>query len=273
MPILETELHTNSATSTSETGEPCPFVWYELHTPDATAAAAFYQPVLGWTTQDASAANRNYTLICVRDTPIGGLLHKPPAAFSSGQKARWVGYIGVPDARLFSQRVEQAGGTVHKAAEEIPGVGTFAVAADPQGAIFTLFQPPTGMTRPERPGTSTPGMAVWHELAAADWQSSFAFYSDLFGWTKAHVIEMGPGGVYQIFAAGAELAGGMMTVPHPGGWLFYFHVAEIQAAIDRVKQNGGTLVNGPCEVPGGQLTALCLDPQGAIFGMVGPGRQ
>lgn len=273
MPMLETDLHTNKATSPSVTPEPCTFVWYELHTPDAVTAAAFYEPVLGWTTQDASAGNRKYTMVCVRDTPVGGLLQKPPAAFSSGQKARWVGYIGVPDIHLFSKRVELAGGVVHRAAEEIPGVGTFAVAADPQGAIFTLFQPPAGMTPPERPGPSTPGMPVWHELAAADWQASFAFYSGLFGWTKAQTVDMGTSGVYQFFATGAEPVGGMMSVPQPEGWLYYIQVAEIQAAIERVKQNGGALVSGPHEVPGGQRTAVCVDPQGAAFGMVGPGKE
>jgi predicted enzyme related to lactoylglutathione lyase len=43
-------------------GGPSRFVWYELHTPDAAAAARFYEPVLGWTTRDAGAPNRKYTL-------------------------------------------------------------------------------------------------------------------------------------------------------------------------------------------------------------------
>lgn len=270
---FESELQKKASPSAS--GEPSRFVWYELHTPDGAAAAAFYEPVLGWTTQDAGVPNRKYTLVSVGDTPIGGLLEKPAAAFSSDAKPGWVGYIGVQDVALYSKRVQQAGGIVHRAAEEIPGVGTFAVVGDPQGAIFTLFQPLPGMTHPEQPSPS-PGMPAWHELGATNWQSEFEFYSGLFGWTKVHAVDMGPNAVYQIFAAGAEPIGGMMTLPNSdqgAGWMFYFHVEEIEAAIGRVKQNGGTLVQGPSEVPGGQLMAHCLDRQGAMFGMVGPGRQ
>jgi uncharacterized protein len=110
--------------------------------------------------------------------------------FTSDEKARWVGYIGVDDVELFSKRVQQAGGILHRAAEEIPNVGTFAVVADPQGAIFVLFQPLPGMTRPEQPSAGTQGMPAWHELAASDRESDFQFYADLFGWTKAHAVDM-----------------------------------------------------------------------------------
>jgi uncharacterized protein len=84
---------------------------------------------------------------------------------------------------------------------------------------------------------------------------------------------MGAAGVYQIFAVGNEPIGGMMTLPDPAqgaGWFFYFHVAEIEPAIQRVKQNGGTLVHGPSPVPGGLHIAHFLDSQGASFGMVAP---
>ena len=53
---------------------------------------------------------------------------------------------------------------------------------------------------PAAPGT--PGHVGWHELHAGDGPSAFAFYSGLFGWTKAEAMDMGPMGVYQIFATG-----------------------------------------------------------------------
>lgn len=270
----ETGLHTQRATSTS--AEASRFSWYELHSPDASAAAAFYERVLGWSTHDGGVPGRKYTLVSVGEMPIGGLLEKPAAAFASGEKARWVGYIGVDDIRVFLERVQQAGGVVHRASETIPGVGTFAVVADPQGAIFVFFQPLAGITPPEQPRAAIPGTPAWHDLGALDWESAFQFYAELFGWTKAQAIDMGPNGIYQIFAAGGEPIGGMMTLPNPAqgaGWMFYFHVEEIEAAIDRVKRNGGTVVHGPSVVPGGQQIAHCLDTQGAIFGMVTPGRQ
>jgi predicted enzyme related to lactoylglutathione lyase len=272
---VENDVRTRTA-DTSATAEPSRFVWYELHTPDATVASAFYEPVLGWNTRDAGAPNRKYTLVCVGEMPIGGLLEKPASAFASGEKARWLGYIGVPDLQQFLERLQQKGGIVHRAAEEIPGVGTFAVVADPQGAIFVLFQPSAGITRPEPPAGCTPGMPAWHDLGALDWEPEFEFYAALFAWTKAHAVDMGPNGVYQIFAVGSQPIGGMMTLPDPAqgaGWMFYFNVEEIEAAVERVKRNGGTVVYGPSPVPGGQQIAHCLDTQGAMFGMVAPQRR
>ncbi|MDQ6679129.1 MAG: VOC family protein [Acidobacteriota bacterium] len=253
--------------------QPSTFVWYEFHTSDAAAAETYYRSVLGWGARDAGMPNGRYTLVTVGETPIGGLLQKPADSFAAGAKPGWIGYIGVDDVDKFSKRVQQAGGFVHRGVEDVPGVGRFAVVADPQGAVFVLFQPPDGSQQPERPIAGTPGSAAWHDLAAIDWQSAFAFYADMFGWSKSEAIDMGPNGVYQIFAAGSEPIGGMMTRMDPAqspGWLFYFNVDEIHAAIERVKRNGGTVVHGPSVVPGGQQIAHCLDPQGAIFGIVGP---
>lgn len=243
--------------------EPSRFVWYELHTPDAAPAEAFYRSVLGWGAQDAGAPNRQYMMLSVEGTPIGGLLQKPASGFTSGEKARWMGYIGVKDLDASAQRLKQAHGLVHRAPEDIPGVGRFAVVADPQGAIFVLFQPPDGMQQRARPAAGTPGMPTWHDLAAAEWESDFTFYADLFGWSKSQAIDMGPNGVYQIFAVGSEPIGGMMTRTDQSqspGWLFYFNVDAIDSAIARVKQHGGTLVHGPSVVPGGAADCALSRP-------------
>jgi predicted enzyme related to lactoylglutathione lyase len=53
-------------------------------------------------------------------------------------------------------------------------------------------------------------------------------------------------------------------------WLFYVNVAKIDAATERVRTAGGTVLNGPHEVPGGSWVVQCLDPQGAMFALVQP---
>jgi uncharacterized protein len=252
---------------------PSNFVWYELHTSDAAKAEAFYRGVLGWGAHDAGVPDGRYTLVTVGEIPIGGILQKSADSFTGGTKPGWMGYIGVNDVDEFSNRVQQAGGSVHRTAEDIPGIGRFAVVADPQGAIFVLFQPHDVRQEPERPKAGSPGSAAWHDLVAIDWQTDFAFYAELFGWSKSEAMDMGPNGVYQIFAVGSQPIGGMMNRMDPAqapGWLFYFNVDEIKAAVARVNQHGGRVIHGPSEVPGGQQIAHCLDPQGGIFGMVAP---
>ena len=166
----------------------------------------------------------------------------------------------------------QAGGASLRAADDIPGVGRFAVVADPQGAAFILFRPAPEMDRQPRP-PGTMGHAGWHELHAADWQGAFAFYAGQFGWTKDEAVDMGPMGTYQLFAAGNVAIGGMMTkaeaVPAPF-WLFYFNVPDIDAAAARVAAGGGHVLHGPMEVPGGSRVIQCRDPQGATFALVQP---
>ncbi len=251
--------------------EPSKFVWYELHSPDVRNSESFYTGVLGWGARDSGMPDRCYTVVSAGSTPIGGLLQKPEDTLSMG--SHWVGYIGVDDVDAYAQRLKKVGGTVNRASEDIPNVGRFSVVTDPQGAMFVLFQPHNGMAQPPEPKPGTPGTAAWHDLAAADWQSDFAFYADLFGWTKAEPIDMGPKGIYQIFAIGENPSGGMMNRPDPSvqpGWMFYFNVEEIGAAVARVQQHGGKITYGPAVVPGGRQIAQCLDPQGALFGMVGP---
>ena len=248
------------------------FVWYELLTTDVQAAAGFYRNVIGWSTQDMATPSGSYTILSVGQTGVGGLMALPSEALKMGARPGWIGYIGVSDVDTYVQRVIQAGGVVHRAAEDIPGVGRFAVVADPQGAAFVLFKGFSDQ-RPPQPPPGTHGLVGWHELHAGECASAFAFYSELFGWTQADAIDMGTMGIYQLFKTGAEPVGGMMTktaaMPVPL-WLYYFNVDDFDAAVERVKANAGQVVNGPHQVPGGNWIVQCLDPQAAPFALVGP---
>jgi predicted enzyme related to lactoylglutathione lyase len=248
------------------------FVWYELMTTDTKAAEDFYRSVVGWRAQDAGMSDMAYTILSAVETPVGGLMKLPEEARANGAAPRWIGYVAVDDVDQFAKRVKKASGSLHRGPADIPGVGRFAVVADPQGASFVLFK---GMTdaQPQQPAPGTAGHAGWRELHAGDWGSAFAFYSGLFGWTKAEAIDMGPMGTYQLFATGEAPAGGMMTKPqaepHPY-WLYYFNVDGIDAAAERVKDKKGEVLSGPHQVPGGSWIIQCRDPQVAMFALVSP---
>lgn len=250
------------------------FVWYDVMTTDVEAGKAFYRKVMGWQAKDSGLADRSYTILAVGDVAVGGLMPLPDDARARGVPPCWTGYIGVDDVDACAARVREAGGTIAHPPQDIPSVGRYAVIADPQGAVVVLFQ---GMGKPPDAAdtSSAPGHVGWHELHAVDGATAFDFYARLFGWTKADAIDMGAMGIYQLFATGGAPVGGMMTktpeTPQPF-WLYYFNVEAIDAAIARVEEGGGTLVNGPHEVPGGSFIAQCLDPQRAMFAMVAPRR-
>lgn len=254
------------------------FVWYELMTTDPDAAAAFYAKVVGWTAADSKMPDMKYILLNAGPVQVGGVMAIPDGARAMGASPAWEGYVAVPDVDAAAAAVAAAGGKVHKAPDDIPGVGRFAVVADPQGATFMLFRGAPGDEPPAAaPGTA--GHVGWHELHAGDGAAAFAFYAGQFGWEKRDAMDMGPAGVYQLFGlAGSDkqsAIGGMMTkmpeTPHPH-WLYYFTVDAIDAAAARIAAAGGKVVNGPMEVPGGSWIVNALDPQGALFALVAPKR-
>jgi predicted enzyme related to lactoylglutathione lyase len=249
------------------------FVWYELMTTDIEAAEAFYGAVIGWSGKDFGQPDMRYTVMSAGGTGVAGLMALPAEICAAGGRPGWTGYIGVDDVDAATAGVKKAGGAVHRAPADIPNVGRFSVVADPQGAVFMLFKPMGGDNSPAPGGT--PGHVGWRELYAADWAKGFDFYAGQFGWTKAEAIELGPMGTYQLFAAGGEPIGGMMNkpdqVPSPV-WMFYFNVAEADAAAARVAQHGGQVLMGPHQVPGGSWILQCMDPQGATFALAAASR-
>jgi predicted enzyme related to lactoylglutathione lyase len=251
------------------------FIWYELMTTDLDAAEAFYKAVVGWSARDAGQSAMRYSVMSAGETGVAGIMTMPQQLRELGRPPAWLGYIGVDNVDAATAELERAGGQVHRGPADIPEIGRFSVVADPHGAAFMLFKPLPHEAPPARP-PNTPGLVGWRELYAGDGPEAFEFYAGRFGWTRAEAMDMGPMGVYQLFAAGAEPIGGMMTkpkeMPAPPHWLFYFNVPALDPAIARVTGGGGTVINGPMEVPGGSWIVQCVDPQGAVFALVAPMR-
>lgn len=249
---------------------PGTFCWYELTTSDTPAAERFYRAVVGWSARDAGHAGMDYTQFLAGEVPAAGLMELPADARARGATPSWIGSIAVDDVDGFADKVVAAGGQVHRAPADIPDVGRFAVVADPHGVTFVLFEAPDGATPPVLSGTGSIG---WRELFADDGAAALAFYAGLFGWTEAGVVDMGPMGLYRLFAAGGEAIGGIMTRPPTvprACWTYYIMVDGIEAAMTRLAAAGGTVVNGPHQVPGGLWMVQGRDPQGASFALLSP---
>jgi uncharacterized protein len=244
----------------------CRFVWYELATTDAEAAKAFYASVVGWSA--AGVAMPGYTLFISGGAPVAGLTKLLPGASQSGVGPQWLGYVAVDDVDAAARRAAKLGGTVHVPPTTIPDVSRFSIVADPQKATLGVLK---GRESAGQPATQPPpGGVVWHELAAADMKTAFTFYNKLFDWRKAGAAPT-PAIDYQSFSAGGNVIGGMFgrpEKPESSIWIFYFDVGNIKTALKRVTAGGGQIVNGPHELPGAIKIAQCLDPQGAIFGVI-----
>lgn len=262
------------------TNPPGSFIWYELLTTDIAAAADFYEKVVGIKiSRDATPGPMDYRMI---ETPgglhVGGAMQLTQEMRDGGAMSGWFGYISVPDVDAAAEKVQAAGAMVHMPPTDIPNAGRIAMISDPQGAPLYIMKPtpPPGAEDmdslcydPEKHGH-----VAWNELHARDQAAAFDFYSGQFGWEKSDAMDMGPMGTYQMFKVGGtdNAIGGMMdspNMPHPV-WLYYLNVPDIDEALALINANGGSVLYGPGEIPGGSFIIQGTDPQGAMFAVVGP---
>jgi len=243
------------------------FVWHEFLAKDETKAKDFYTSVAGWTTQPFPGGN-DYTMWVGSQGPLGGVMRLPEEAEKMGTPPNWMGHVQVEDVDAAASKVKTLGGRVLKEPTDIPTVGRFAVIADPQGAVISMFKPGSPMTLHD---SSKAGEICWNELLTSDSVAAFQFHSQIFGWKQLQEMDMGPMGVYRIFGVGDKQLGGMMTVPKgspmPPMWFYYIETPSLDAALERAKAKGATVMNGPMDVPGGGRIAQLMDSQGAAFAL------
>ncbi len=252
------------------------FVWYELMSSDADGAQEFYSGLLGWSFKKADMGGADYRTIFAGDYDIGGLLQLTPEMVEHGAQPCWVGYVRVDDVPAALAKAGGAGAKVLMQGKEIPGVGPFAMLQDPGGAPFYVIDDQSGQDSnafaAEEP---LQGHCAWNELMALDPEAAKRFYGDLFGWVKTDEMDMGEMGKYEMLRAGEgrDFMFGAVMQQMPdlpvSTWSFYFRVSGIDTAAEYIKQNGGQILNGPMEVPGGEFIINAADPQGAMFSVIG----
>lgn len=253
------------------------FIWYELMTTDAEAAQTFYGGLLGWTFREFEQSGMDYRLFAADGPDVGGVMPLTEEMRNGGARPLWAGYIGVEDIDDAVDAVREADGEVLMGPEDIPGVGRFAFVKDPQGAPFYIMRPGPSEHASESFAARTPrdGHCAWNELATSDPSDAKRFYGSVFGWVTNDTLDLGPMGKYEMLKNGVDrdfMFGAVMKQPEamPASlWSFYFRVPSIAEASRKIAQGGGQVVNGPMEIPGGDFSLNAVDPQGALFALVG----
>ena len=216
--------------------------YVSVWTPDADRAAAFYNHVLGWEFDPSSHQVTN------TKQPIG--IYGVP-----GHNTLFCSYA-VADLSGARRAIVDAGGTVDELEEF--DFGLLCGATDPSGASFAVFQPSSGIARPELNGAG-PGELSYITYEVADASSFKSFYSGLLFWTF-EPGRVNDGWQVQGTHPMAGVAGGSaqaVTVP-------MWTVADIDAAVARVREAGGTVIEEPSQQAYGK-SALCTDDQGTRF--------
>ena len=256
------------------------FIWYELRTGDASAAARFYGAVVGWKIADRpdpQAGGKDYRMIGRSDGgQAGGVLALTKDMIDHGAHPTWLGYLHVANVDAAVAAIEADGGRTLMPKLDLP-VGAIAMVADPMGTAFYVMTPIPPSGKPEAKSDVFDVAALervrWNELASPDLARAKAFYAKHFGFAFNEAMPMGAMGDYCFIDHAGVRLGAIMQKQPPSpiaAWLFYFAVPSIAAAKAAIERGGGKVMHGPEEVPGGSWIVVATDPQGAAFGIVGP---
>lgn len=240
------------------TGGPC---WVELGTADPVAAKEFYRELFGWRAEtDPRPEAGGYTMLLRGEEPVAAL----SPLYAPGQPTAWGVSFAVPDTDAAVAAVSRAGGRLVVEPVDVLDAGRFAVAADPTGAVFALWQARAFH------GAAVINEAVslgWVELHTRDVPAATAFYREVFGWS----LNAGTG--YSQWGIDGADFGGMTALGEefgpevPSHWLPYFAVADVDATVRRAEGLGSRALMGPMDLAGGRRIAVLGDPQGAAFGV------
>jgi predicted enzyme related to lactoylglutathione lyase len=245
---------------------PGTFCWAEVSTTDLDGAKAFYAGLFGWEAVDNPVPGGGvYSMQTLGGKTVAAIAPQPEQQREAGVPAMWNSYVSVESADASAERAKELGATVHAPPFDVIDVGRMAVIQDPQGAFFMLWQPRAHVGAAL---VNAPGTLVWNELASPDLDGSSAFYSSLFGWTIARMDGSAMGEYFGI-KNGEANNGGMRAVDPPGTpphWLVYLGVDDVEQALAKVGELGGSTLAGPIDIQIAKI-AVVSDPQGAVFAL------
>jgi len=113
---------------------PGAFCWNELASPDLDASTTFYSGLFGWEIAPFEGSPEPYLTIKNQGANNGGIRELSPP----GVPPHWLVYFATDDLDAALATVERLGGVKHAGPIEIP-MARIAVVADPQGAVFALY--------------------------------------------------------------------------------------------------------------------------------------
>jgi uncharacterized protein len=120
-------------------GTPGTLCWADLSSPDSETARRFYASVFGWNIFPGENDPSGYLHIKNGDQFIGGI--QTAKERNPNAPPHWLPYYLVSSCDASSTKAKGLGATLFLQPTHMETVGTFSVLADPQGAVFALFEP------------------------------------------------------------------------------------------------------------------------------------
>jgi uncharacterized protein len=248
--------------------EPGSFSWAELATSDPAAAKKFYSSLFGWGVKDnpmGPSPEDVYTLLQIGGKDVAALYRMMKEQAQQGVPPNWMVYVTVENADESAKKAKSLGATVITEPFDVMDYGRMAVIQDPEGAIFSIWQPMKhiGVQRSGELNTM-----CWCELKTWDAAKAGKFYTGLFGWT----LKTSDPSYHEIMRGGTPIGGIFPLAPEmkgvPAHWGIYFQVENCDGAVEKAASLGGKVCFPPTDVPNTGRFAALQDPQGAFFNVI-----
>ncbi|QLJ04480.1 VOC family protein [Streptomyces sp. NEAU-sy36] len=243
-------------------GTPC---WVSLMAHELTATEEFYGALFGWEFRPGPRQLGPYVRALLDGREVAGMGQLPP---DHRLPIAWTPYLASDDVDRTAEAVRLCGGTVAVGPLDADEAGRLAIAADPCGAVFGIWQ---GPARLGTPVTGVPGTPAWNELLTFETESVTKFYASVFGYETEAAAGSGADQV-TLRVDGHPVAavhGLGRALPRDRGpyWATCFRVADTDGALRRVTALGGRVVRPAEDGPHGRV-ATVADPEGAVFSVV-----
>lgn len=244
-------------TSKQPAGTP---TWIDMGVPDLDRALEFYGAVFGWEFEVGPAEMMRYTLCKLDGRVVAGLAE----ADGTSDSYWWTVYFATDDCEESARKIADAGGEVLVDPMDIMDNGRMAIAKDPVGAQFGLWQAKTFVGCEL---VNEPGALLRNDLVTPDPGPAREFYAAVFGFTNEGNPDYssdGPDFTFLRRPDGNEI-GGIMGVKEAtrSAWGVLFEVTDTDEVVAKVRAAGGT-ADEPYDMIYGRLAEV-RDPFGAEF--------
>jgi uncharacterized protein len=236
--------------------------WIDLGVPDLDRAMAFYGPLFGWEFETGPAATGHYTTCRLRGRRVAAIAQDPDPAAT---RRWWNVYLATADCDATARRVTDAGGTLVQGPMDVMDQGRVALADDPVGARFGLWQ---GRAHVGAEVVNEPGSLVRNDLVTSTPEPARAFYAAVFGYTLDRNEDLPDFDFTFLRRPDGHEIGGVMGVPGAprSAWSTTFEVADTDAVVERATAGGGS-ADAPQDFVYGRMATI-TDPFGAEFSVI-----
>jgi uncharacterized protein len=239
-------------------GTPC---WVDISVDDVPKASAFYSSLFGWDVQVGPPESGGYALAHLNGRLVAGIGPKmgDPTAPSA-----WTTYLASDDVDATAEKIKAADGQLPMPPMDVMEEGRMTLAFDKAGAVFGVWQ--AGRTKGVGLANE-PGSLSWNEHLSGDFEGSKAFYQAVFGYEYDDMS--GEGYQYATIKVAGNVVAGIGNAPEgrAPGWGTYFAVADTDAAVAKVTDLGGSVVQPPWDTPFGRI-AIVTDTHNAFFSVI-----